>query len=317
MNAIAQELRACLEERNLAGFLDGFEAMLRTEARPLDIRDITQRILPAILLELLQSRRIDAPCLVRLAQLIRSNVLLVVDNEVLVGINQQLPAAWRVVKDVGTPLPTPLMTYSDEPPRRSKRTAPSGLPASADTIPMRRIVLHSEYALGVVNVSDMMSFKKNVCASRQEREFLKAVRQYFPNLQAYPNVPLRNFIEVEGMVCRLSERHRSYVRAAQVDVLLCTQEEDPVVGFELDSAYHDAAEVVERDQLKDELFSLAGIPLFRIRADNASHVRAEDFYDLLIADAESLDKIRPRRLRPRRDHDTLVPASLQASVMMG
>ncbi|WP_413912569.1 DUF2726 domain-containing protein [Candidatus Skiveiella danica] len=84
-----------------------------------------------------------------------------------------------------------------------------------------------------------------------------------------------------------------------------------VACFELDSALHDDDDVRERDQLKDELFALAAIPLLRVRADDTANVRAEDFYDLLVADSETLDRLRPRRLRPRRNHDMLVPAEVQ------
>lgn len=150
-----------------------------------------------------------------------------------------------------------------------------------------------------------------MCASSQERKFLLAIRQYFPSLRAYPNVPLRNFMDVDGFVMRLSDRHRQYSWAAQVDVLLCTEEEDPVAGFELDSVMHDSDEACERDRLKDELFSLASMPLVRIRADDTANVRAEDFFDLLVAESEMLDRLRPRRLRPRRNHDRLIPAEVQ------
>jgi hypothetical protein len=184
-----------------------------------------------------------------------------------------------------------------------------------EALPVQRIVLSSSFSVGAVRLSDTMSFKKNVCLSNQEREFLKAVRQYFPSYWAYPNVPLRNFIDVDGFVGRLSERHRSFSRAAQVDVLLCTDDEDPVAGFELDSVHHDDEDAVERDRLKEDLFRIAGVPMFRIRPDDTRNVRAEDFYDLLCAQDAELDKVRPRRLRPRRSHDMLVPASTSAQLM--
>lgn len=70
------------------------------------------------------------------------------------------------------------------------------------------------------------------------------------------------------------------------------------------------AEVVatERDELKNLLFKFAGLPLVRIRADDEKAVRAEDFYDLLMAESTTLDALRPRRMRSRRTHDFLVPA---------
>ena len=75
-----------------------------------------------------------------------------------------------------------------------------------------------------------------------------------------------------------------------------------------DERGHERDEAAERDQLKDELLKLAGVTLVRIRAEDTKNVRAEDFNSLLMAEAEMLNKLRPRRLRPRRNPNMLVPA---------
>lgn len=173
---------------------------------------------------------------------------------------------------------------------------------------MKRIVIASAYQMGRMDASDAFSFKKNLCASSQEGEFLRAVRQFFPSLRAYPNLPLRNFIDLDALGPLADESMRRYCWGSQVDVLLCTEDEDPVAGIELDSVHHDNEATQERDMLKNRLFKLAAIPLIRIRPANTANARAEDFYDLLMAEADSLDALRPRRLRPRRNHDMLVPA---------
>jgi len=306
MNSIAHDLRSYLESRDFTGFLDVFEAVSRSSERPPAVTAITQRILPPLLKAWLIAGHISANDLVRTWRLIRSSQLLIIDNDILEEINGRLAAAWIEVEGPDAKLPAPLMTFS-APLTESRQIPIVGCMAPA-AIPLKRIVLRSTFTVGLVSSSDSLSLKKNVCSSSQEREFLKALRQYFPNLQAYPNVPLRNFLDVDGAMAHLSERHRSFAWVSQVDVLLCTEDEDPVVGFELDSLHHDAEEASQRDQLKDELFKTAGIPLVRIRPADTSNVRAEDFYDLLVADESTLEKIRPRRLRPRRTHDVLVPA---------
>ena len=100
---------------------------------------------------------------------------------------------------------------------------------------MKRIVIGSSYKMGFMDMSDAFNFKKNLCASSQELEFLKAVRQFFPNLHAYPNLPLRNFINLESMGVLADDSMRRFCWGSQVDVLLCTEDEDPVAGIELDS----------------------------------------------------------------------------------
>lgn len=184
---------------------------------------------------------------------------------------------------------------------------------------MKRVAIVSAFSFGMWSAVDAFDFRRNACASQQEREFLRAIRQFFPSLQAYPNMPLKNFIDIDKLEAAVPARVRNYAWAAQVDVLLCTADEDPVAGIELDSVHHDTEEAAERDELKNTLFKLAGLPLVRIRADDERAVRAEDFYDLLMSEAKALHALRPRRMRPRRTHDFLVPAesathSVSASV---
>lgn len=184
--------------------------------------------------------------------------------------------------------------------------ASAGQPVRATEV--KRVAVVSSFAISTWSAVDAFDFRKNACASQQEREFLRAVRQFFPSLHAYPNVPLKNVIDVDKLEAALTVRARSYAWLARVDILLCTTDEDPVAGIELDSVHHDSEEAAERDELKNMLFKLAGLPLVRIRADDEKAVRAEDFYDLLVAESKTLDALRPRRLRPRRTHDFLVPA---------
>ncbi len=315
MNAVIENLRGLLETRDVGGFLAAYENVVPgSDVRTIDLTGITQRIFPPVLREKLANGALSGVDTLRLWRLVRSGRLLVIDNELLDGINALLDAAWREVEGPDAPFPPKLVTFRDVQESRPAQNVPR--PAAAATkdggeIPMRRIVVASAFTLGPVHLSDVLSFRKNMCASSQEREFLLAIRQYFPSLRAYPNVPLRNFMDVDGFVMRLSDRHRQYSWAAQVDVLLCTEDEDPVAGFELDSVMHDSDEACERDRLKDELFSLASMPLVRIRADDTANVRAEDFFDLLVAESEMLDRLRPRRLRPRRNHDRLIPAEVQ------
>lgn len=314
MNVTVPDLKAFLEARDIGGFLIAYEHFTRSGQHPAELSMLTQRIFPAVLRELLANSRLTSEHTVGLWRLIRSGRLLIVENDLLEGINERLNSAWREIEGADAAPPERLLTFSEEPWNSRLRHRPANTSTAVtqetNVLPMRRIVMACGFSIGPIQLSDALAFKKNVCFSSQEREFLKAIRQFFPSLRAYPNVPLRNFIEIDGFIGRLSERHRSYSWAAQVDVLLCSDDEDPVAGIELDSVHHDQEEACERDQLKDELFTIAGIPLVRIRADDTANVRAEDFYDLLMAEHEVLDKLRPRRLRPRRTHDMLVPAEV-------
>ena len=311
MEPVVQELRAHLEARDLGAFLTDYEAGA-AHSGLIEMTTVTQRILPGVLLEQFGAGRVTDAQTVQLWRLVRSGRLVLVDDVLLDAINERLHSAWSEVHGPDATLPEKLLTLGPDTEKRAARR-PAPPPVGKGALPMQRIVLSSVFSIGATRLSDGLTFKKNVCLSSQEREFLKAVRQYFPSLWVYPNVPLRNFIEVDGFISRMSDRHRSFSWAAQADVLLCTDDEDPIAGIELDSAHHDADEAQERDRLKDELFEMAGIPLVRIRADDTRNVRAEDFYDLLCAKNAELENLRPRRLRPRRTHDMLVPAEVRMS----
>lgn len=316
MSSTVQDLRGLLEARDLPGFLKLYEAeRIRFLGQP-GLWQCTQRILPTILRELFSASRAPAECVVHLWRMVRSGHLLMVDTDVLEAINARIDQALTELEGPTAMPAQKLHTYEEaiaEPAPPPAVRSQAAEPAVA----MRRIVIGSAYAMGVVSMSDAFNFKKNLCASSQELEFLKAVRQFFPGFRAYPNLPLRNFIDLDALGTFADDEMRRFCWSSQVDVLLCTEDEDPVAGIELDSLHHDNGDAQERDALKNRLFQLAGVPLVRIRADDTSNVRAEDFYDLLVAEKDTLEALRPRRLRPRRNHDMLVPAEVQVRKYAG
>lgn len=99
-------------------------------------------------------------------------------------------------------------------------------------------------------------------------------------------------------------RARNYARSVKVEVLLCTADEDPVLGIELDSQHHFSEEVAERDELKNLLFKLAGLPLCGFARPIREPFVLRISTILLVAESQTLDT--PRRLRPCRTHDFLV-----------
>lgn len=320
MSPAAETLRELLEAANVDGFLMAYAHYRTQHAGEPAVATLTQRVLPQLLREAFKYGRVTPKAVVTLWRMVRDNRLLVVENDILVAVNERIDAALAAVEPATTRPATPLVTFRDveEPTVRKRVPVKAGSsPLAPDrVVEVKRVAIVSTFSLGVWSASDAFDFRKNVCASQQEREFLLAVRQYFPSLMAYPNMPLRNFIDIEKLEDTVPMRARSFAWSAQADVLLCTADEDPVAGIELDSVHHDTEEAAERDELKNLLFRLAGIPLVRIRADDTKTVRAEDFYDLLMAESDALDTLRPRRLRPRRNHDFLVPAETYSSASL-
>ncbi|MRW83753.1 DUF2726 domain-containing protein [Pseudoduganella sp. FT26W] len=313
MNPDIENLRFLLEKGDVGKFLLDYQVYRQHNGVDPIVTGLTQRVFPSVLRAAFNANKLAAADVVLLWRLVRDNWLLLVDNDLLEAINLRINDAVRLVEpSASVPVPA-LATFSDLKSHdyKQRHRPPSNmLDGAGENQPteLKRVAIASSFTVGTWSAVDAFDFRKNVCASQQEYEFLRAVRQYFPSLQAYPNVPLKNFIDIEKLEATLPLRARNFALLAQVDLLLCTTDEDPVMGFELDSAHHDSDEARERDELKNLLFKLAGLPLIRIRPADTQAVRAEDFYALLMAEAGTLDAIRVRRLRPRRTHDFLVPA---------
>lgn len=317
MSPNVERMRELLEMRDVDGFLAAYIEHRQGHAIEPAVTALTQRTLPSVLRQAFSEELLAPKTIVLLWRMVRDGRLILVDNDLLIAINLRIDDAMRLSEpQVELPVPR-LVTFAQLDESRKRRgTRPSELRAEPHVIQateFKRVAIVSTFNVGVWSAVDAFDFRKNVCASQQEKEFLRAVRQYFPSLQAYPNLPLRSFIDIAKLEDTVPARARSYAWSSQVDVLLCTADEDPVAGIELDSVHHDTDDATERDELKNLLFNLSGLPLIRIRAGDEKAVRAEDFYDLLMGESKTLDVIRPRRLRPRRTHDFLVPAEAYTS----
>jgi hypothetical protein len=273
MTPAAENLRVLLEARDIDGFLTAFQEYRDQNTFEPVVTALSQRVFPPLLRQAFLEERLPPSTLVRLYWLVRSGRMALVEDDLIVGINLRInDAQLKVDPDAKTPV-IPLVTGDEVKPKGVRWSPAAG--EGSQRVPateMKRVAVVSAFT------------------------------------QAYPNVPLKNFIDIDKLQATVPVRTRNYAWSAQVDVLLCTADEDPIAGIELDSVHHDTEEAIERDELKNLLFKLAGLPLVRIRADDTKAVRAEDFYDLLMAESKTLDTLRPRRLRPRRTHDFLVPA---------
>lgn len=201
-------LRELPEAEDIGGFLSAYADYLASGQQEPTATNLTQRLPPPVLLRCLHGERLPAPALVQLYRLVASGRLLVVENEVLHAINLRVEQAMRLV-ETGVKLPvTPLRTFSDG---AAPAPRPVRQPEDGDVMRVRRgtrVAVVSAFSFETWSVSDAFDFRKNLCASRQEGEFLQAVRQFLPNLQAYPNAPLRNFIDIDKLEERLPVRVR-------------------------------------------------------------------------------------------------------------
>lgn len=310
MSAAIEHMRRQLEADDLDGFLAAYEHYVLTAVFEPAAISLTQTSLPSVLRKGFEKGSVTAKTLATLWRLALNGSLLLVENDLRSMINQNIDGALKTLAMTADlpakPLPVRVETATKLNSIGRRREPPSAQECSQ----MKRVSIVSTFSIRTWSASDGLDFKRNLCASNQEREFLRAIRQYFPSMQSYPNIALRSFINLDKLGLSIPESFRKFAWQSQVDILLCTCDEDPVAGFELDSSWHDNEAAASRDDIKNKLFQLAGLTLFRIRPTDPHAVRAEDFYDLLNAE-RALDLIRPRRMRPRRTHDGLAPENAE------
>lgn len=311
MSAAIEQMRRQLEADDLDGFLAAYEHYVLTAVFEPAAISLTQTSLPSVLRKGFEKGSVTAKTLVTLWRLALNGSLLLVENDLRSMINQNIDGALKTLAMTADLPAKPLSVRVETATKLSNSIGRRREPPSAqECSQMKRVSIVSTFSIRTWSASDGLDFKRNLCASNQEREFLRAIRQYFPSMQSYPNIALRSFINLDKLGLSIPESFRKFAWQSQVDILLCTCDEDPVAGFELDSSWHDNEAAASRDDIKNKLFQLAGLTLFRIRPADPHAVRAEDFYDLLNAE-HALDLIRPRRMRPRRTHDGLAPENAE------
>lgn len=201
---------------------------------------------------------------------------------------------------------------------QAKRDGPSfpnsnkrfGEPTSPSTrqaiLQVRRVVQIMQMFLGDGQYSDATGICRSVFRSQQERTFLRALSLRFPGLQALPNYPLDQIVELDRVGAIDAETLR-YGRNCRLDaVLIVPDEGDPVAVFELDSRFHDQMENASRDQMKNSLIAATGLPFFRLRAESPESMSCDEWYALLS------DQVLPHidlgnRIRSRQSAYSLIP----------
>lgn len=215
----------------------------------------------------------------------------------------------QVAERFGLPLTNPQEPMS--PARGKTRMKPEAEarkePNGKTIIRTKRVVQVTDYQWGNYSVSDALGLRQSVFRSQQEKCFLRALSLRFPGLTALPNYPLDQIADLGKLQAVLDSETIKFGRRCRIDALLVIPDEgDPVAAFELDSGFHDSAEARRRDQLKDRLLQVVGVPMFRLRAQESSTMDTDEWYALLTK--EVLDRIScGDRIRSRRMYSSLVP----------
>jgi len=103
--------------------------------------------------------------------------------------------------------------------------------------------------------------------SQQEYHFYRATIEVFPNFLVIPNVALSAVIDYNQIKDNLTKEEGSYFFKALIDCAVVDTENNfrAIKFIELDSIYHDTEEQKQKDKMKDNILSVAGQKLLRIR----------------------------------------------------
>jgi hypothetical protein len=300
-------LRRLLVQRKYAEFLDGYESAYEGASphtqpalRALAGEGLIQSLceepasLPAItarFIRLLATALVDLPA--DFSAMLEDRLKI---PEVVTGTAQAEQMPTEPVRP-GPEVPPTATTH--KPPETSCRPI----------IRTRRVIQITDYQWGSYSVSDALGLRQSVFRSKQERTFLRALSLRFPGLTALPNYPLDQIADFEKLQAVLDPAAIRFGRKCRLDALLVIPDEgDPVAAFELDSHHHDSGDAQWRDQMKDRLLQVVGIPLFRLRAEENATMDTDEWYALL-TDQVWEQVTCGERIRSRRFHSSLVPAT--------
>lgn len=118
--------------------------------------------------------------------------------------------------------------------------------------------------------------------SKQEYQFYKAARGVYQMFLVFPNVALNAVIDFDSIKEKLTTQEKTYFFTALVDCVVVDTENDykPIKFIELDSPDHDNEAAQKRDNMKDNILSIAGQKLYRIR--QLANVHTENDFEKLI-----------------------------------
>lgn len=134
------------------------------------------------------------------------------------------------------------------------------------------------------NHNKKANYSISLFKSEQEVNFFKAFIDTFPHHFTYPNVALSCLIDFSKIEILLTQKEKDYFFKAVVDCVVFDNTDDnyiPKYFFELDSIYHDSDKQKLKDEMKDKIFTSAGLNLFRIRAKDNQKPSRKEFQDLI------------------------------------
>ena len=143
----------------------------------------------------------------------------------------------------------------------------------------QKIVTHSqEDKIQVIeNPTGNTDYSKSLFNSLQEKLFFEAVRNVYPTFFIYPNVALSEIFHFEDIKKHLNSKQIDFFLKSTVDAVIFDQMNSyyPISAIELDSLWHYKEKQIEKDKMKDYIFKIGGLKLYRIEHKEIEKTVAE------------------------------------------
>lgn len=102
--------------------------------------------------------------------------------------------------------------------------------------------------------------------SKQEYSVYQILMALFPNHLVFPNMALQAIFQFERIKELVDKDEFTAFMRTQVDFcVVSTANYLPLLGFEVDSIFHDQPEQKARDEKKEKIFKTGGVPLLRLQ----------------------------------------------------
>jgi len=118
-----------------------------------------------------------------------------------------------------------------------------------------------------VNSTELTPIARNsIFFSTPEQRIYEIMIKIFSDQLVLPNAALHTIIDYKELQRVVSADEFRFYLQTHVDFCIVDKKTyRPIIGFELDSSFHDTPQVIEKDRRKNLFFRLAKIPLVRLR----------------------------------------------------
>lgn len=116
------------------------------------------------------------------------------------------------------------------------------------------------------NGSDILPYEKKMLLTKTEYGFWKCLKQKCDEngFIICPKVRMEDFLSVTVKDKKQLMKYRGYIKSRHIDFMICDSALHILAGLELDDRSHNSASAQKTDLFKNQVFTVIGLPLFRV-----------------------------------------------------